>query len=105
VVELREIDVKKSPKLKKKEAGTITLELPETEQLKTLKINTPDGVVSTSGDEMLLAPKMKSIDIPIFIEQRAPEEFEIEFDLMEEKDMPDEEKLSVKKKHSMKLLK
>jgi hypothetical protein len=102
---LSEIDVKKSPKLKKKEAGTITLELPETEQYKTLKINTPDGVVSTSGNEIMLAPKMKSIDIPIFIEQRAPEEFDIEFDLTEQKDAPDEEKLTAKKKHSMKLLK
>jgi hypothetical protein len=102
---LSEIDVKKSPKLKKKEAGTITLELPETEHFKTLKINTPDGVVSTSGDEIMLAPKMKSIDIPIFIEQRAPEEFDIEFDLTEQKDAPDEEKLTAKKKHSMKLLK
>lgn len=102
---MSEIDVKKSPKLKKKEAGTITLELPETEQYKTLKINTPDGVVSTSGDEIMLAPKMKSIDIPIFIEQRAPEEFDIEFDLTEQKDAPDEEKLTAKKKHSMKLLK
>lgn len=102
---MSEIDVKKSPKLKKKEAGTITLELPETEQYKTLKINTPDGVVSTSGNEIMLAPKMKSIDIPIFIEQRAPEEFDIEFDLTEQKDAPDEEKLTAKKKHSMKLLK
>lgn len=100
-----EIKVKSSPELRKGEAGTIRLQVPATEDLKSLKIELPEGVETPGGDEMLLAPKMEYVDIPIFVTQRAPDEFELEFSIVEQAKPERLSKVEVSKKHEMKLRK
>jgi hypothetical protein len=77
------IDVEIVPKIRKGEAGTIVLNLPQTEGLKVLKIEVPAGVVSPSGSSINLAPDVTRVDIPILITKDAPESVTVKFHLME----------------------
>lgn len=76
------IDV--TPKIRRGEAGTIVLHVPETEGLKSLAIDVPSGVINPSGSLINLAPKMKYVDIPLLLTKDAPEEFTIKFHLFEQ---------------------
>ncbi|MGD0450410.1 MAG: hypothetical protein ABSA79_05050 [Candidatus Bathyarchaeia archaeon] len=66
------IDIEKLPKkIRRGEAGTIVLKLPQTKSLKILRIELPDGVTSTSGNVITLAPDLTHINIPILVGKNA----------------------------------
>ena len=77
------IDIEIVPKIRKGEAGTIVISVPETEGLKILKIEVPSGVISPSGSSITLAPDVKRVDIPIVVTKEAPESVVVRFHVME----------------------
>jgi len=98
-----EMKVKSSPKIRKGEGGTLRIELPETDFVKQIRIATPEGVFSGSGEKLFAAPKMTQIDIPLHVTEEAKDDIEVEIDLLEgfEEDQQPKEKLT----HKMKFLK
>lgn len=98
-----EMKVKSSPKLRRGEGGTIRLEVPETDFVKQIRITTPEGVFSGSGDKLFAAPKMTQIDIPIHVTQAASDNIELEIDLFE--GFGEDQAPKNKLKHSMDLRK
>jgi hypothetical protein len=67
-----EIDLH-SVKVRRGEAGTIALTIPLTKGPKVLKIDLPHGVISTSGNEITLAPNLTHVNIPILVTKEATE--------------------------------
>ncbi len=80
---MTKIEAKKGSKIRKGEAGTIEVTVPETKSLKELTLVLPKGVSSPEGDKLKLAPKMTHVDIPILVGKEAPEHFTITFRLRE----------------------
>jgi hypothetical protein len=83
---MNRIDIEVVPKIRRGEAGTIVLNIPATNGIKTLTIDLPTGVICPSGSKIDLAPALKHIDIPIVVTQAAPEEFIVKFHLVEKND-------------------
>jgi hypothetical protein len=80
---MAKLEAIKSSKIRKGEAGSIKVTVPETDNLKELTMVLPKGVSSPDGEEINLAPKMTCIDIPILVSKEAPEHFTIKFHLVE----------------------
>jgi hypothetical protein len=96
---MTEMKVKNSPKMRKGEGGTLRIEVPKTDFIKQIRIMTPVGVVSGSGEKLFMSPQMTQIDIPLLVTEEAADSFELEIDLLEgfEEDQEPKNKL----KHSM----
>jgi hypothetical protein len=82
---LSEIEVKREQKMRKGEAGTIVLSVPKTEGLKSLTIELPEGVTSTSGSSILLSGSTINVDVPLLVTKEAPAKFTVKFHLVETK--------------------
>jgi hypothetical protein len=78
-----EIEVKRESIIRKGEAGTIVLGLPETANPKSLSIDVPQGVTSTSGSQIFLSGGTVTVDIPLFVSKGASDIIPLKFCLSE----------------------
>ena len=102
---MNEIEVKREPVIRVGESGTIVLGVPKTAGYKSLTIDVPPGVESTSGSSIFVSGGTVSVDIPLLVTSKAPQDIiNIIFGLEEIKD---DKKKSIKftKKYSLKIQK
>ena len=94
--------VKTEAKIRKGEAGTIVLSVPQTTGFKSLTIDLPQGITSTSGSVIYVAPSTINVDIPLFVTKDAPNEFVVKFHLEESKQTK-KKSIELTKEHLIKI--